>query len=243
MSININGDLLTVLLLHSLPNTYNNFYCAIKSRDTLPDIEKLMAKIIEEICAREHKADDESGAMFAKQRFPGAKVAPNSIAGDRRSSKDAATASQRKIVKCDFCGKKGHKSAKCFKMKREGQNANAADELFFASDSVGHSGDFSCSIMTDQKWCLDSGCTSNLCNNVQSFGTPREVNSCVKLASDATARVKAKGDIRVVTSDGTQNKSIVLQNALYVPNLRTNLLLVAKIVDKKHNVIFTERRA
>jgi len=63
----------------------------------------------------------------------------------------------------------------------------------------------------------------------------------VKLASNTTAPVTAKGDVQITVSNGKQDKAITLQNALYVPTLRTNLSM-AKIVDKKHQVLFTEKQ-
>lgn len=47
----------------------------------------------------------------------------------------------------------------------------------------------------------------------------------------------------MTVSDGERDRPITLQNILYVPELRTNLLSVAKIVDKNHYVLFTEKRA
>jgi len=65
----------------------------------------------------------------------------------------------------------------------------------------------------------------------------------VKLASEAMASVTAKGDIQVTFSNGKQNKPITLQNTLYVSTLRMNLLSVVKIVDRKHQVLFTKNYA
>lgn len=48
MDINIPQDLLSVLLLNSLPAVFDNFRCAIESRDELPTPEALQIKIIEE---------------------------------------------------------------------------------------------------------------------------------------------------------------------------------------------------
>lgn len=48
MDINIPQDLLSVLLLNSLPAAFDNFRCAIESRDELPTPEALQIKIIEE---------------------------------------------------------------------------------------------------------------------------------------------------------------------------------------------------
>jgi len=60
---------------------------------------------------------------------------------------------------------------------------------------------------------------------------------------NATAPVMAKGDVQITVSNGKQDKAITLQNALYVPTLRTNLMSIAKIVDKKLQVLFIEKQA
>ncbi|XP_026673862.1 uncharacterized protein LOC113464999, partial [Ceratina calcarata] len=52
LQVNIDGNLLTVLLLHSIPNTYENFRCAIKVRDNLPTPEMLKIKLLEEANSR-----------------------------------------------------------------------------------------------------------------------------------------------------------------------------------------------
>ena len=55
MEIDINPDLLTVMLLYSLPPSFENFRCAIESRDELPSPENLRIKIIEEHDARKKR--------------------------------------------------------------------------------------------------------------------------------------------------------------------------------------------
>ena len=52
MNIVINPDQLTIMLLYSLPVSYENFRCAIETRDDLPSPDALCARIIEEIDAR-----------------------------------------------------------------------------------------------------------------------------------------------------------------------------------------------
>lgn len=39
MDVQINGDLLSIMLLYSLPSSFENFRCAIESRDALPNAE------------------------------------------------------------------------------------------------------------------------------------------------------------------------------------------------------------
>ena len=58
MEIEINEDLLAILLLYSLPGSYEDFRCAIESRDELPTSEALKVKIIEETDARKSKVQE-----------------------------------------------------------------------------------------------------------------------------------------------------------------------------------------
>jgi len=129
------------------------------------------------------------------------------------------------------------------KAKDDTQNLNTDSELFCVCQNTTGLADSACNTTLEQRWCLDSGCTSHLCNNSELFTKTQHFKSSVKLANDTTASVKAKGDVQVTFSKGKQNKPVTLQNTLYVPNLRMNLLSVAKIVDRKHQVLFTHNRA
>lgn len=61
LDIDINSDLLSIMLLYSLPTNFDNFCCAIKLRDNLPEIDALMIKIIEEFNSKVHK-EGETGS-------------------------------------------------------------------------------------------------------------------------------------------------------------------------------------
>lgn len=52
MKFDINKDFLAIMILYSLPSSYENFRVAIESRDVLPDPESLCIKLIEESQAR-----------------------------------------------------------------------------------------------------------------------------------------------------------------------------------------------
>nr|XP_012153675.1 PREDICTED: uncharacterized protein LOC105664311 [Megachile rotundata] len=67
MNVEINGDLLTVLILNSLPASFETFRIAMQSRDDLPDPDSLRVKIIELDDARKQKEKGNGdGAMFVK---------------------------------------------------------------------------------------------------------------------------------------------------------------------------------
>jgi gag-polypeptide of LTR copia-type len=68
LELEINDELLT-MLLSSLPPEYDNFRCAIESRDELPKLEALRIKIIEETEQRKGKNTGKSGnALFTKKK-------------------------------------------------------------------------------------------------------------------------------------------------------------------------------
>ena len=103
MDVEMNGDLLTIMLLYSLPDCFENFRCAIESRDTLPDAESLKVKIIEENDARIRRSDhNKSKAMFTKQNPRGSRNNSNNNPGKAKTFK-------KPKYKCNICRKQGHK--------------------------------------------------------------------------------------------------------------------------------------
>ncbi|XP_071578287.1 uncharacterized protein [Temnothorax nylanderi] len=66
MKVPINGDLLAIMLLYSLPSSYENFRCAIESRDELSSAEVLKVKIIEESEARKQASGSVVTALAAR---------------------------------------------------------------------------------------------------------------------------------------------------------------------------------
>ena len=66
--------------------------------------------------------------------------------------------------------------------------------------------------------------------------------SDLNLADNSSTSVKGKGDIRIVKSRNASD-IVTLKDALLVPDIHTNLISIAKIVDKNHEVLFTKDRA
>lgn len=56
MKIEIPSDMLVGLILRRLPPSFNNFRCAIRSRDELPNMETLIGKILDEKRSRYHRS-------------------------------------------------------------------------------------------------------------------------------------------------------------------------------------------
>lgn len=80
-------------------------------------------------------------------------------------------------------------------------------------------------------------------NDMRTLAVSKKHSSGIKLASNTVTRVTLIGNARITTSYDDQRKTLRLQNTLYVPELRTNLISVLKIVDRNHIVLFTKDRA
>jgi len=68
IGVQIDEDLLSTMLMISLSNEFDNFRCAIESRDALPSLEALRVKITEEADARQNNATrSTSNGMYAER--------------------------------------------------------------------------------------------------------------------------------------------------------------------------------
>lgn len=82
MNVEINSDLLAIMLLYSLPKSFENFRCAIETRDDLPTPDTLRIKIIEESDARNNETRNRNsmqGVMYARKPWPGRRTDPNKL--------------------------------------------------------------------------------------------------------------------------------------------------------------------
>jgi len=162
MGEEIKSNLLLILLLCSLPDTFENFRCAIETRDSLPSPEELKIKSVAEYQARQEKSGNNiPDAMIARKTSGG-----NSKTKFRKNEKSAdskpSTSSFR--FACHKCKKKGHKAADCTLKKESSEktsheatkssyHVSIEDETALNAEKSG----------AHQKWCLDSGCTSHMC--------------------------------------------------------------------------------
>lgn len=97
LKITIQEEVITIILLCSLPSSFENFVVAIESRDELPKLDSLYTKILEEDQRRGNKE----------------------LQGNGENNENAFYTSYKKRIsdkvkiKCYSCGKHGHKSFQC----------------------------------------------------------------------------------------------------------------------------------
>ncbi|KMQ84567.1 retrovirus-related pol polyprotein from transposon tnt 1-94, partial [Lasius niger] len=171
MEIEINKDLLSIILLYSMPSNFENFRCAIESRDELPTHETLRVKILEEYEVRRNESGSAlQNAMFSMKN---SQKKPKDI---RKKSNEACSNDKSEFkFRCHKCHEIGHKAAKCDKRKKEAAK-KTEDVSFFADFAFkAGSGEY-------RSWCLDSGATSHLANDIKVFTTATKFDGGKNLA-------------------------------------------------------------
>jgi len=246
MEVNINDDLLSIMLLYSLPAGYDNFRVAIESRDELPTPDALKVKILEESEVRRQSSIVEAASALALNRGSDNRRRPKGRKG-KFAINEAKPENKVKIL-CYTCGSPGHKSPDCPEKKtnqsrdKPKQSANNVDDSYAVCSMA--TSNLNASLQTFQPsssrpWILDSGCTSHLCGDEDSFERlERTIGGKLKLANKASADVKGKGTVKISVADDVSARRVKFNNTLFVPDLRTNLVSVAKIADKGHVVSF-----
>jgi len=246
LTIQVSGELQSIILLHSLPGSFDNFRCAVESRDVLPTPEQLKVKILDESATRKHRDQSDDHAMIARKGRLNKRRPTNKLVN--KSAEDAQPGNIFKF-KCHRCRKIGHKAIDCPKNEQNSKNVDSkekaatCEDISFLSSIAGTSYSAG-NIWGGDAWCLDSDCTSHLCRNEQKFTEISNTqDSKLNLANHGSTDVKAKGIVNVTFEGGNETRSIRLKNALHVPDLRSNLISVAKITDAGNHVIFTKRKA
>lgn len=117
MNVGINKDLLAIVLLYSLPESYENIKCAIELSDQLPNLDTLKVKILEENDARtqgnKSKVHGTTTARRAQWKSKKQKA--------DRDEKDSYEQNNSN-VKCSRCRKMGHRVPECSTKADKGKN-------------------------------------------------------------------------------------------------------------------------
>ena len=117
MDIDINEELLTTLLLNSLPDSYDNFSGNMRCRDKLPNPDECKIKILEEFERRKSRTKRDEQAMLAAKRYYSNKNTNNKPS----SSQNDQSKGKSFPFRCSKCGETGNKAADCPLPQDQGQ--------------------------------------------------------------------------------------------------------------------------
>ncbi|PNF37230.1 Retrovirus-related Pol polyprotein from transposon TNT 1-94 [Cryptotermes secundus] len=91
----------------------------------------------------------------------------------------------------------------------------------------------------DSSWYVDSGATSHLTSRLDWFKKEKEMTG-VEVFTTGTNKLECLGSGSVRVKFKNDDSISNISSVLYVPEARTNLLSVSKLVDKGHVVVFEE---
>ena len=93
---------------------------------------------------------------------------------------------------------------------------------------------------TTGTWCVDIGATNHVCNSLQGFQETRRLGDgeiCLWLGDTSKVAAVAVG---VVSLQFFGGKVLVLEDCLYVPNVRRNLISISCLACNGFSVIFNK---
>ncbi|KAI4491598.1 hypothetical protein M0804_002990 [Polistes exclamans] len=153
VGISIPDELVSIMLLGSMPAKYENFTIAIESRDELPDLESLKAKLIEEEARR-----GEVYTVSGETSYDNALVTKNKQNNYTKHKQGESVKNKERRFRfsgyCYICKKYRHRASDCrYKNANTSQKQNdALAATVLKNDS-----------RKPNVWYLDSGATTHVC--------------------------------------------------------------------------------
>ncbi|KAL0407798.1 UNVERIFIED_CONTAM: Retrovirus-related Pol polyprotein from transposon TNT 1-94 [Sesamum radiatum] len=173
--------------------------------------------------------------------------------GQQKTFKNNDGKIQKNKVTCYCCGKTGHKAYQCYQRKDQQkpnhkQHAQTTPQVNLAeTEEVIAAVVVEANLVENKSdWILDTGASKHFCSNKELFQELKEAadGECVYMGNSATAGVLGKGKVLLKLTSG---KTLALQDVLYVPSLRRNLIsgsllnkVGLKIVLEADKVIITK---
>lgn len=137
---------------------------------------------------------------------------------------------------CNYCGKKGHVKARCFKLKREKKIQKAATAMVEEQQTNLVSAFLT---LPDNNFYLDSGASNHMVRSKDLFTNMEPDNTIIKVANNQIVTSQGIGQIKLTINN--QVSPLLLSNVLYVPNLSNNLISISKLVQKDYSVEFNDK--
>lgn len=234
--IEIPKEMLSIMLLSSLPPEYDGFCTAMEIRDDIPTVESLKLKLIEQEAKRDDKNETKfnegtNDALFVKGKYK------QYHKGAREKEHKEKPSHKKFNLKCFKCGKEGHKANDCRSRRTFATRNNAEDAMPAII--------LSAEPQKLTKWCLDSGATKHMCNDKSKFlkinyNTKHKVYTAAEYWTTSTGT----GDVNIdVNLHGNETNKIKLSEVMYVPDFRNNLLSVSRMTACGYKVTFYNNRA
>lgn len=250
-------DMLVIILLDSLPETYNTFITAIETQKELPNLSELKVKIAEEYKRQNHDGTkgDQELAMYAKR---GASK-PAYLCSICNKRGHLAKFCKTKKFNCYNCGQLGHLARDCPSNKSaELADDQPTEKAFYCRNKGNDLGErkivqrygnvaFYCrnaayaaaKRLRSNEFILDSGASCHYISNDSFLLNKRPHREFIEIADGVELESNYIGDLNLLSKYGT----VTLKNVRCVPTLTVNLISINKAVDGELEVHFKNHGA
>jgi hypothetical protein len=223
----INDSEFSIILLTSLPDSWNNYISSIDTT-TLTNAPKLIARILEHDRRMQIQNHDDTAltARNGKKKFN-----PN--------------------ITCYGCGKRGHVLPDCRsgdktgnlkrdRFNRKGSNTTRAHE---ATDDFAFSGtDMALTSLSSESWLADSACTSHISRRRDVFvtyiATPGH-----KITGFGNVDGLGRGTIKLESTVDGKTFPITLKDVVHAPDAPHNLISIGRATDANMHILFKGKMA
>ncbi len=219
--IEIKEELLTIMLMTSLPREYDNFVVAMETRDELPSISSLKQKLLEEGKRRREKVVEKTSSQ---QAF----TAKN--ARTKNDNRRPNNSNKKFKGKCCIYGIAGHFASKCARKNSSNDKTQAMTMLAVAEAEALNKKDGTLTVVL-----LHTCATPTTCLSIFTHTHSEKIT----LAGNKHIEAVGKGDVSIYNKE----YEITLENVLYSPELQANFISVSKAVDRGLTVHFDKKRA
>lgn len=241
LSVGVSNSAACARLITALPRSWESFKQSWSVKD---ESFKIISNLYEMIIAND-----------ARRRFEGIEdevTALTARSGDnRRRNKPRCQPgfhlmdTQRKqqtysedVVTCWNCQKKGHRMNDCWFLKKKnppkkGKGKPKANYAQVYMTEVNTPEAEKLQVNEQPTFIIDSGSTHNILKDRRLFTQfkPYEQSREVRLGDSRTLKALGEGTAEMTVQNGTKSVCIVLKEALYVPEMKHNLILVTQLLD------------
>ncbi|KZV24436.1 hypothetical protein F511_24231 [Dorcoceras hygrometricum] len=231
-------------IIEKLPPAWKEFKNYLKHKRKEMNVEELIVRL------RNEEDNRNSERRFFTPNVAKANVVEhgdkyNAKRKPRPSGKDSklgakkGTFKKKFVGKCYNCDGMGHKASDCKKPKRA-REANTVDDISHDVSNINL-----CAVVFEvnligsnpREWWIDTGATRHVCSDKEMFATLQESENGEKLymGNSATSEIKGQGKVVLKMTSG---KELTLNNVLYVPDIRKNLMFGSLLNKHGFRIVF-----